>query len=130
MIIDFNAPDIYDTLLDVSGKFALTPSSSIEMEDWFRSLLATYPDSEDVKSFPQWLEAMLARAFLVLDAFPKWIQDPQWALDSAGQPMIFVGQIDIDRQNSLTASSIFHDDVVFYLFVSRNGERVVVRQSY
>lgn len=121
-------PQIYDLLLDIGRKYGFDPSSSVAIEDYFRQLLTTYQGELKEDSIAIWLEEKVEEDFISLSQFrPKWIQHAQWPVHF-GKPMRFVGQIDIDRNE--TNRDYFHDDTSYYVFTNSDGDFIVISQQY
>ena len=93
-------------------------------EELFESLLDGY--SGRVDELDPWLSELIPRLFPALSDRPVWIQEEEWPTDSGGNPLAFIGQLNVPS-GTLPA---FHDDVAFYLFVDRaSGVPEVVLQE-
>src|SRR4051794_12071462 len=86
----------YDLLLTICSQYEVEPDSSIEAAAFFRTLLAQYTGAADLESLAAWLTDQIPRYFVALGERPLWIQGADWAYAN-GQPMIFAGQIDLNR---------------------------------
>ena len=129
MSLNFDDITIYTLLLKVCSRYKVDPSSSLEAEDYFRNLLATYDGTfEEESQFMNWLDKIVSGNFIALNKRQQWIQNSEWPFED-GEPMIFVGQIDISRNSGL-ASEFFHDDTTFYVFIphSKGKPRVIMQQ--
>ena len=47
-----------------------------------------------------------------------------------GQPMIFIGQVDVKMTNKPLSERFYHDDTSLYVFMSETGEYDVIKQQY
>ena len=66
------------------------------------------------------MKGEIERCFVCLSKPPKWIQDEFWPV-SDGEPLIFVGQLDV--------SKIRHDTSYVYVFSDKSGKYVTIEQS-
>jgi hypothetical protein len=121
-MLDFDDITTYKLLIRACNEKGASPSSSIEMEDFFRNLLKTYGGEVELTD---WLRRKVAENFRTLGVIPKWLQNSEWPIKN-NRPMIFVGQIDV--LGSL-APDLFHDDTSFYLFILPEEEPVVIEQQ-
>lgn len=121
-MLDFDNIEIYETLIDVCNEFQIDPSSSIEMEAYFRKLLGTYPGVEVVN---EWLRKKISAEFKSIGTRPKWLQSAEWPIVD-GIPAFFIGQIDIPLDPT---TNLFHDTTSFYLFITDTIETVTVMQQ-
>lgn len=125
----FEDIDVYTLLLRVCKRYSVHPSSSMESEDFFRTLLDSYTGNTDLVLLEQWLDGQIPKLFQVLTERPKWIQDPQWPF-VAGQPMVFVGQVDYRRADVSAITPSLHDDSSFYVFIAPKSPPKVVMQQF
>ena len=131
MIIDlnFDNDEIYFLLVDVCQEYGVDPSSSLEVEDFFRQLLTKYMGTLDLKELTLWLHEKISQHFLAIDVRPKWIQGAQWPIVD-GTPMVFVAQINLSVQSQEIASEFFHDDTSLYVFIGKKIPPKVIVQQY
>jgi hypothetical protein len=121
---------IYDLLIKICSRYEVEPDSSIEAEAFFRDLLARYPSAADHESLAAWLDEQIPRYFIALGDRPRWIQSAQWAF-ADGQPMLFAGQIDLNRaEREKMVPTQYHDDTSLYVFIGHRVAPVVVLQQY
>ncbi|MCA8293732.1 hypothetical protein LGN19_08020 [Burkholderia sp. AU30198] len=66
------------------------------------------------------MKGEMERRFVCLSKPPKWIQDEFWPV-SDGEPLIFVGQLDV--------SKVRHDTSYVYVFLGKSGKYVTIEQS-
>lgn len=113
--------DKMELLLELGQEFSFDPSSSIESEMYFISLLSKYKDN--VENMFVLLRKEVQKDFRVVDKKPIWTQDPEWQF-SDGMPMEFIGQIEVKKDKIN-----LHDDAIFYVFWNREtGETKTVIQ--
>jgi hypothetical protein len=62
----------------------------------------------------------IGKRFVCLGKPPKWVQDEFWPI-SDGEPLIFVGQLDISKMR--------HDTSYVYVFSSKTGKYTMIEQS-
>ena len=118
----------YSTLFEIAKKYGVDPSSSLQSEAFFESLLKSYPGRfDDKEEIATWLDARVQQHFVALDQRPEWIQDPEWAF-ADGKPMVFAGQINISTEKQ--SLPLFHDDTSLYVFIASEAESVVIVQQY
>ncbi len=126
----FDDEAIYSLLIEICSRYEVEPDSSIEAEAFFRALLARYAGAADLESLAAWLNDQIPRYFVALGERPQWIQGADWAYAN-GQPMIFAGQIDLNRvEREKVVPTLYHDDTALYVFVGRGVAPVVVLQQY
>lgn len=113
--------DQISILLELGQEFHFDPLSSVEMEEYFVHLLAGFnANGCDMRN---WLHPILQRSFRYASMPPRWIQNPQWVIDTHG-PMVFLGQVDCEPIQGL-----FHDQASVYVFFDpASGERKTVLQ--
>lgn len=133
-LIHFDDEDVNDTDLEIYGlvvkvasRYGVDPLMSRSSEEFFGNLLAQY--SGDLDSLAAWLEEQIPKHFVAVGERPRWIQNPEWPF-ADGQPMIFVGQIDMPAQPEGMATELFHDDTSLYVFIGRKVQPVVVTQQF
>lgn len=78
MSIDYDNPEIYMVLLKICQKYSVDPSSSLDVESFFRKILAEYSRALDSLEIAQWLEATVADNFICTKDRPRWIQNAEW----------------------------------------------------
>jgi len=66
------------------------------------------------------MKGEIDKRFVCLGKPPKWMRDEFWPV-SDGEPLIFVGQLDI--------SKIRHDTSYVYVFLSKSGKYTTIEQS-
>jgi hypothetical protein len=93
-------------------------------------LLAQYKGLDTPENLSNWLDTQIPKLFRAIDKRPFWIQSPHWLFSKEGEPMIFIGQIDINMVDKPLSERLYHDDTTFYLFTSETGEYGVVKQQY
>ncbi len=130
----FDNPETYNSeayklLLAICSQYQVDPSASLESEKFFQKLLSRYNGSLDLESMTGWLNEQIAQWFVAVGERPKWIQGCDWQFID-GVPAIFAGQIDVSIKNSEVASSIFHDDTSFYVFIGKKTPPIVIMQQY
>jgi hypothetical protein len=119
--------DIYALVLKVCMRYQV----DIQYDDFFNSLLAHYSGSDDKAALAAWLDGEIAALFTAFDKRPHWIQEPAWAFTVEGQPMVFIGQLDIKVPDGEGEIFKYHDDTSLYVFISKDGsETTVVKQQY
>ncbi len=119
--------EVYELVLDITGRYNIDPSSSVEAENFFVDLLASYEGN--LEDIADWLDQQIRLDFKVIDKWPKWIQNSDWVYIE-GKPAVFIGQIDLSVANNNLASQIFHDDVSFYVFIGEEGIKTVIMQQF
>lgn len=92
--------DLFNLLLKVQPKWLSLPSS------YLSSLLDIAP-SQKTKELQAWLKDKIKDEFRYLKTPPKWLQAPAWPIEN-GQPLVFVGQLDV--------SDLSHDTSQAYVF--------------
>ena len=128
-MLNLEDTETYLLVLEVAGPYGVDPSSSLEAEDFFNRLLATYAGVLEPEVVASWLDGQIARAFTAIGDYPRWIQSSAWPFDQ-GEPLIFIAQIDLAVTDYAALAHIFHDDTSLYLFLKRNGEFEIVTQQY
>ncbi len=128
-MLNLKDAETYQLVLEIADHYGVDPSSSLEAEDFFNRLLATYTGAPEPEVVANWLDGQIARAFVAIGDYPRWIQSSAWPFDQ-GEPLIFVAQIDLAVAHSPALATVFHDDTSLYLFVKRNGEFEIVTQQY
>lgn len=128
-MLNFDDEDTYNLILSVCRPFGVDPSVPIESEAFFRKLLTHYSGNSDDASISGWLRQEIEKHFIALGARPRWIQSPEWPFAN-GEPMIFVGQIDLSVQEGKPAAGFFHDDTSLYVFVGKKVPPVVIMQQF
>ncbi len=122
-------PDFGDglgDLLKVGKKYGFSFDMPLEMEGYFRRLVAQYDGSP--KGFKAWLDGEAEKRFLVFKTRPKWLQNPEWPLGKSG-PMVFVGQLNLPR-GEVYAGVMQNHDASYYVFVDREtGQTVTIVQA-
>lgn len=126
-MLDFDDLDTFDLLLAACKPHRVDPQSSIEAEDYFRTLLRTYDGPADRATVLGWLDQQIGNAFRSFGDRPRWIQGEAWPF-ARGQPMVFAGQIDLRTESA--SFPFYHDDTSLYVFVASQEEPVVVLQQY
>lgn len=129
---DFSDDDVRLLVDNVCHIYGTNAFVSPEADVFFQHLLDQYQgQQDDYESLKKWLHKKIPEVFVALGERPKWIQDARWPFFE-GEPMIFVGQIDISVQGDNPALKMFHDDTSFYVFINRTGVRVteVIIQQY
>lgn len=107
--------------MDVCNKYAVHPISSDASATFFNRLLKDFDGDEQSKAqLRRYLDKHVAESFIALNKRPQWIQSAAWPFHE-GEPMIFVGQIDISVAENNPARLMFHDDTTFYLFINASG---------
>jgi hypothetical protein len=127
-MLDFEDDETYSMLLELCKDYSVDPSASVETEDFFRKLLAQCPENSTSESIVAWLEEQISQHFIAIDKRPRWIQNYEWPFAN-GEPMIFVGQIDLSA-GSGGISQLFHDDSSLYVFIGQKVEPKVVIQQF
>ena len=123
-MLNFDDISTYSLILNICSRYQVDPSSSIKMEDYFRSLLKQFQGNPEKAQIESWLEEQLSHSFISVDNPPRWIQNAEWPIVN-GEPMQFVGQIDVIA-NEGSAAQMFHDDTSFYIFVAAKVNPVVI----
>lgn len=129
MKFDFDDPEIYQVLLDICKPCSVDPSSSLESENFFRKLLAKYEGDHDLESLSDWLESQISQHFIAVMERPRWIQDPEWPFVD-GEPLVFVGQIDLSVLDGGVVSRLYHDDTSLYVFAGWKVRPIVIVQQF
>lgn len=129
MMLNYDDTSIYMLILKVGAKYGVDPSMSIASEEFFRRTLAEYKGDKSQADILRWLEDIISSNFLAFDQLPEWIQEPEWPFTS-GQPMIFVGQVNVKRNASIVAQNTIHDDTSYYVFIpqERGTPQVIIQQ--
>jgi hypothetical protein len=127
-MLDYDDIEIYKILVEVSKDFGIDPSVSLESEVFFRELLNGYDGLFNKKDITTWLQLKLSEKFIALRERPKWIQSANWPFHN-GNPMVFVGQIDLSIVQD-EISRIYHDDTSLFIFISRGSPPVIIVQQY
>ena len=119
---------IYLLVAEVANRYGVDSSNSVEAEAFFHTLLLEYEGaSNDLES---WLDQQIPRYFHCLSEPPRWIQGAAWPFVQ-GQPMIFAGQIDLNKtEREKLSPTLFHDDTSLYVFLARGVPPVVVIQQF
>jgi hypothetical protein len=121
--------DVYRVLIRVCNRYTATTAFG-NYREFFDNLLSQYHGASDLGELEAWLDQKIPELFLAFGKRPEWIQDSDWAFVN-GQPMIFVGQIDISLSENPEAAKLFHDDLSFYIFLPQDGgQSKVVIQVY
>jgi hypothetical protein len=129
-MLNYDDLDTYSLLISVCQQFAVSPGIPIESGMFFRQLLSEYTGPTDKKSVRAWLKEQVPLHFITLGSRPKWIQGAEWPFAN-GEPMIFVGEIDLDiDKRGLVTPTLYHDDTSLYVFVAPRVEPVVILQQY
>lgn len=129
MLLSLQDTDTYLLVLEVAGPYGVDPSSSIEAEEFFNRLLATYTGKPEREALTCWLAEQIARAFIAIGTYPRWIQASAWPFEQ-GAPLIFVAQIDLAVAEHPALAAIFHDATSLYIFLKSNGKFELVTQQY
>lgn len=119
--------ELYQHVEDVAGRLGVSPSVPVESETFFINLLQQFDGKAE--DLTVWLEKQIVHHFIALGDRPKWIQGPEWPFAN-GVPMLFAGQIDVQKQQGELTSGLFHDDTSLYVFVGKKVPPVVVVQQY
>jgi hypothetical protein len=102
----------------------------INYPEYFDDLLAQYNGPHNQEDIANWLRAQIPDLFRVVGDRPHWIQEPDWPFHD-GEPMIFLGQVDVNVNDQPPEERIYHDDTSLYLFKARHGKEItVVMQQY
>lgn len=118
-----NYDDSLDLLFRVCRRHACRPDVPLESEEYFRALTERYAGAAE--AFEEWLDQQLRDSFRSLTKAPEWLQGPEWPLYN-GQPMTFVGQLDVRRA---PASVLSYDATFFVFWDTASGETRVVIQA-
>jgi len=129
-------PEIHWLLLDICSKYGVDFKGKVnpqtghtECVDYLLNLLKQYTGPDDKETLAAWLDKEIPGAFPAFKERPNWIQSPEWPF-AGGEPMEFIGQLDISIEDEETAARWFHDDTSFYIFVSKHAQPVVIMQQY
>ncbi|MCI0711703.1 MAG: hypothetical protein L0154_16220 [Chloroflexi bacterium] len=124
--------DTLDVALKVCNRYAVNPLSSDASEAFFNKLLQDYDGDKNNKAqLRRYIKKHVSESFVALNKRPEWIQGAEWPFFE-GEPMIFVGQVDISVSEDNPARLMFHDDTTFYLFINTSGVMVteVIMQQF
>jgi len=105
--------DVYKELLVVASEAGTQIDVPIESEQFFEGLLSGFSGSKD--EFIEHVRANIGEWFRCVGEGPRWIQEAEWQFHD-GQPMVFLGQIDIPK-----SAGLFHDDASVLAFLSPCG---------
>jgi hypothetical protein len=122
MPLNLNDIFTYSTVLEVCIRYEI----DIVYREYFNKLLAEYENSGITQELSIWLNDEIPLRFLANGERPRWIQAPEWLFDKHFEPMIFLGQIDLEKETY----GIFHDDASIYIFISKIGEVKTIVQTY
>src|SRR5258708_6396915 len=129
-MLNFDNPDIYKLVVEVSQGLAIDPDISEESEQFFRRLLSDYTGSIDTNAVIRWLKQQIPIQFVALGDRPRWIQGAEWPFAN-GQPMIFAGQIDLTKSmGEQVIPNFYHDDTSLYVFIGYKVEPIVILQQF
>jgi hypothetical protein len=129
-VLDYDDRKIYYLLSSVCNRYGVDPSIPRESRQLFRELLSQYDGPTDRASVTAWLKEQIPRHFVSLRRRPKWIQSPEWPFAN-GKPMIFAGQIDLNREErEKVTPTLYHDDTSLYVFIGRGEYPEVIIQQY
>jgi len=120
-VLDSLPIEYYKALMRVGARHAIDPQSSVAMERFFVRLISNFTGS--VGEFENFINQHIITKFKAVANPPKWMQNPAWPCDKSGEPMVFIGQIILEKN-----AGIFHDDASFYLFYSFSGETETIIQ--
>jgi hypothetical protein len=95
-------------LFELGREFGFDPLASVELEDYFANLLASFTGR--VEDLNEWLRQQVTESFRCATCRPGWIQGSNWQVYRA-RPMLFVGQVAVPP-----ISGVFHDEGAFYVF--------------
>jgi len=113
--------DVFAEVMAIADRFGVRADNH---EQLFDSMLEDY--AGDAAGLDRWLSEGIPRLFSALRDRPVWIQEEEWPTTTDGHPLTFVGQFDVPSGTF----PVFHDDVVFYLFVDQaSGEPEIVLQE-
>lgn len=129
MSVSYDDIEVFKVVIKVCAKLQADPSDSPEAKAFYENLLKEYGGEYDMKQLRAWLEERLPQHYVALKKRPHWIQSPDWPFHG-GQPMIFVGQIDVKVTDGSIAEKHFHDHTSFYVFMSATvaHHEVIVQQ--
>ena len=99
--------DVIGDLFDILSPYGVDPSFPEECSRFFEKIIEKFDDKDDCLDY---IRANVGSWFRTLTKVPDWIQSEDWQFVN-GEPMIFVGQINIEPYPRL-----FHDQAAFYLF--------------
>ena len=125
--LDFDNLETYFLLVEVSYRWGVDPSSSLESEQFFRDLLKKYKGPSSKEDVAKWFEIEIRHNFTALGERPRWIQEPEWPF-AKGKPMVFAGQIDVSTKGN--GVRFFHDDTSLYVCVSPDAAPTVIIQQF
>ncbi len=83
--------DCLELLLQLGKEKGVDPLASIESEDYFCKLCASYSGPAEGRA--AFFQTAIERDFKVMKEAPVWIQGSEWPF-YRGKPMMFVGQLD------------------------------------
>jgi hypothetical protein len=104
-------------------------SGNSEVTQFLLKLIERYDGAKDNDALTAWLDQQIPQVFPALVERPKWIQNPNWPM-AGGEPMWFVGQLEIAIRDKETAAKWFHDDTSIYIFISKHAPPEVIIQQF
>jgi hypothetical protein len=132
MGLDYHSIDTFTFLIEACKDFKVHPSMPIAAEDYFIQLLNNYEGEMSDESIMKWLRQEISHRFVSFapnEKRPEWIQGDEW-LFSDGEPMFFMGQIEIIKSQNPHLKGYFHDDTSIYVFMDKEGNISTVIQEY
>jgi hypothetical protein len=123
--------DVYMTMVIVCDKYG----ADVYMDgrrQFYDALIDRYDGPATLKDFKKWLNKEIPKHFKTMGKRPRWIQSAEWPFSKDGQPMVFMGQLDISITTKPLAAEYFHDDTTLYMFLPGGSEyepiKVVLQQ--
>jgi len=105
---------------EMNLQLAIEPSWARVTDRYFAKLRARSGSRKGV-DLESWFTAEMRVRFRCLARRPRWLQAPDWVYDESGEPLSFVGQLDV--------TALHHDTTFVYVFVDRCGAFSTIIQS-
>jgi len=116
--IGFEKNDAADKLFSLMQKIQ---PNWLDIPDWYMEKILAMSGGKKGKDMEAYLKERIRNDFRCSKKQPKWIQSAQWVFVK-GEPIVFVGQIDI--------AGIMHDTAQLYVFYDeQNNEYHFIEQT-
>ncbi|MDO5667750.1 MAG: hypothetical protein Q4G44_08015 [Alcaligenaceae bacterium] len=105
--IKYKATKKYERIHDFKNK--VQPKWLLVDEVVLQSILDSF-DKSSGKSFIKYAKSKLAESYKIKSKPPKWLQEPQWPISSAGRPLTFVEQKKSEHEQAISCEYVFLDE--------------------
>lgn len=113
MVLD----DVYEDLLAIISERGARVTVPIESERFFSRLVEGFAGTRE--ALFEHVRTNVARWFRCIDQPPEWIQDAEWQFTATGNPMVYLGHVDVPAN-----SGVFHDEGRVFVFIDPDGDEV------